>query len=85
VPTRRELGTRKSRFSEAQIVEILKQGDGAMPVAEIVRQHGISRGTYIKWWSEAKTEQVLSDWSDKGEVPDLRTVLRRRASRLQRD
>ena len=40
---------RKSRFSESQIVEILKQGDGGVPVAEIVRQHGISRGTYFKW------------------------------------
>jgi putative transposase len=40
---------RKSRFSESQIVEILKQGDAGMPVAEIVRQHGISRQTYFKW------------------------------------
>jgi len=40
---------RKSRFSESQIVEILKQGDGGVPVAEILRQHGISRGTYFKW------------------------------------
>lgn len=40
---------RKSRFTESQIVEILKQGDAGMPVAEIVRQHGISRQTYFKW------------------------------------
>jgi putative transposase len=40
---------RKSRFTETQIVEILKQGDAGMPVAEIARQHGISRQTYFKW------------------------------------
>lgn len=40
---------RKSRFSESQIVEILKQGEAGMAVAEIVRQHGISRQTYFKW------------------------------------
>ena len=40
---------RKSRFTESQIVEILKQGDAGMPVAEIIRQHGISRQTYFKW------------------------------------
>lgn len=42
---------RKSRFTETQIVEILKQGDAGVPVAEVVRQHGISRGTYFKWKS----------------------------------
>lgn len=40
---------RKSRFSETQIVEILKQGEAGMAIAEIVRQHGISRQTYFKW------------------------------------
>ena len=40
---------RKSRFTESQIVEILKQGEAGMAIAEIVRQHGISRQTYFKW------------------------------------
>lgn len=40
---------RKSRFSETQIVAILKEGEAGVPVAEIVRTHGISRNTYFGW------------------------------------
>lgn len=43
---------RKSKFSEVQIVEILKQADGGMPVKEVLRQHGISAPTYYKWKSK---------------------------------
>jgi putative transposase len=43
---------RKSRFTESQIVAILKQGEGGMPIAEIVRQHGISKATYFPWRSK---------------------------------
>jgi putative transposase len=40
---------RKSRFTESQIVAILKEGDAGVPVAEIARKHGISRNTYFNW------------------------------------
>ncbi len=40
---------RKSRFTESQIVEILKEGEARVPVAEILRTRGISRATYFKW------------------------------------
>jgi putative transposase len=40
---------RKSRFTESQIVTILKEGEGGVPVAEIIRKHGISRQTYFGW------------------------------------
>ncbi len=40
---------RKSRFTESQIVAILKEGEAGVPVAEILRTHGISRTTYFKW------------------------------------
>lgn len=40
---------RKSRFSETQIVAILKEGEAGVPVVEIVRKHGISRNTYFGW------------------------------------
>ena len=36
---------RKSRFTESQIVGILKDGDAGVPIAELVRKHGISRAT----------------------------------------
>lgn len=43
---------RKSRFSEAQIVSILKEADAGMKVADVCRQHGVSEPTYYKWKSK---------------------------------
>jgi putative transposase len=43
---------RKSRFTESQIVSILKDGDAGLPLAELVRKHGISRATYFNWKSK---------------------------------
>ncbi len=40
---------RQSRFSEEQIIGVLKQAEGGMKTAEICRQHGISNATYYKW------------------------------------
>ena len=43
---------KKSNFSEAQIVAILKEGEAGIPVAQILRKHGISQGTYYHWNSK---------------------------------
>ena len=43
---------RKSKFSESQIVAILKEGEAGLPVAEVCRKHGISAPTYYAWKSK---------------------------------
>ena len=39
---------RKSKFSESQIVAILKEADSGIPVAEVLRHHGVSSATFYK-------------------------------------
>ena len=43
---------RKSRFSESQIVGILKEADAGVKVQDIWRKYNISSGTYYKWKSK---------------------------------
>jgi putative transposase len=40
---------RKSRFTESQIVAILKEGEARVALSELTRKHGISRATYFNW------------------------------------
>ena len=43
---------KKSRFSDSQIIAVLKQGEGGTPVPELCREHGISAATFYKWRSK---------------------------------
>ena len=40
---------RKSRFTEAQIIGILKQAEGGAKVGDLAREHGISTATIYNW------------------------------------
>ena len=40
---------RKSRFSDKQIVVILKQAEAGVPIGDLVRKHGISEATFYRW------------------------------------
>jgi len=40
---------RISRFTEAQIVGVLRQAEAGMSVPELCREHGISSATFYKW------------------------------------
>lgn len=43
---------RKSRFSEEQIIGILKEHQAGMPATELCRKHGVSDATFYKWRSK---------------------------------
>ena len=38
-----------SRYTEPQILAILCQAEGGMPVAELCRAHGMSNASFYKW------------------------------------
>ena len=38
-----------SRYTEAQIISILRQAEGGVPVAQLCREHGMSDASFYKW------------------------------------
>ena len=40
---------KKARFSEAQIIGVLKEAEAGVKVSELCRRHGISDATYYNW------------------------------------
>ena len=43
---------KKSRFTDSQILAILKQAENGVPVTELCRQHGMSSAAFYKWRSK---------------------------------
>ena len=43
---------KRSKYSDAQIMGILKQAEGGVPVSELCREHGMSNASFYKWWSK---------------------------------
>ncbi len=40
---------KKSRFSNAQIIGILKRGESGVPIAQLCREYGVSAQSFYKW------------------------------------
>ena len=40
---------KKSRYTEAQILLIVRQAESGVPVAELCREHGMSNASFYKW------------------------------------
>jgi len=43
---------KRSRFSEEQIIAILKEQESGMTTTDVCRRHGISAATFYKWKSK---------------------------------
>ncbi len=64
---------RKGRFSEEQIIAILREQEAGCPTADVCRKHGISAATFYKWKSkfggmdvsDAKRLRALEDENAK--------------------
>jgi putative transposase len=64
---------KRSRFSEEQIIAILKEQEAGMPTADVCRRHGISSATFYKYKakfggldvSEARRLRALEDENAK--------------------
>ena len=64
---------KRSRFTEEQIIGILRQQEAGLATADVCRKHGISGATFYKWKSkfggmdvsEARRLKVLEDENAK--------------------
>jgi putative transposase len=64
---------RKSRFSEEQIIAVLREQESGISTAEVCRRHGISSATFFKWKarfggmdvSDARKLKALEDENGK--------------------
>ena len=43
---------RKSRYTEEQIIRVLRQVESGQKVKDVIREHGISEQTYYRWKSK---------------------------------
>ena len=43
---------KRARYSDSQIINILKQAEAGTPVAELCREHGMSSASFYKWRSK---------------------------------
>jgi len=62
---------KKSRFTETQIIGILKEADAGARVQDLCRKHGISSPTYYKW----KSKYGGLDASQLKQIKELETDL----------
>ena len=67
---------RKSRFTEAQIIGMIKEQEAGVPTAEVCRKHGLSQGRFYKYKSKYGGMEV-SDVAKMRSLEDENARLKR--------
>jgi len=60
---------KNGRYSDAQIMAILKQAEGGVPVSELCREHGMSSASFYKWRAKfgGMDASMISEMKDMAE------------------
>jgi putative transposase len=46
------MNMKRKRYTEEQIIGVLKEAESGLPVDQLIRKHGISGGTFYRWKSK---------------------------------
>ena len=60
---------KKSRYTDSQIIAILKQAEAGTPVPELCREHGMSSASFYKWRAKfgGMDASLISEMKDMAE------------------
>ena len=60
---------KNGRFSDAQIMAVLKHPEGGVPVSELCREHGMSSASFYKWRAKfgGMDASLMSEMKDMAE------------------
>jgi len=60
---------KNGRFSDAQIMAVLKQAESSVPVSELCREHGMSSASFYKWRAKfgEMDASLMSEMKDMAE------------------
>ena len=78
----KETHVKKTRFTEAQIVGILKELDGGTPATELARKHGIHANTIRLWrdkYAGMQTSDLVRMKQLEAENAQMRRIIARQA------
>ena len=60
---------KNGRYSDVQIMAVLKQAEGGVPVSELCREHGMSSASFYKWRAKfgGMDASLMSEMKDMAE------------------
>ena len=67
---------KKKRYSEEQIIGIIKENEAGMPVEELARKHGVAAGTIYRWRNQYSGMEVAELKKLKGLEEENRRLKR---------